>query len=82
MSSLDKEYEYFVSIRRELVAKYAGQFAVIKDQEVAGVFPTEEAALAHMEEAGHSLGTFLVQPCISEAEERSHRFHSRITTVG
>ena len=73
MSSLDKEYEYFVSIRRELVAKYAGQFAVIKDQ---------EAALAHMAEAGHSLGTFLVQPCISEAEERSHRFHSRITTVG
>ena len=74
---LDNEYKWFLDHRTELTEKHKGQYAVIKDDAVVGVYPTMEAAyLETIKE--HRPGTFLIQLC--ETEENTPRaiFHSRV----
>ncbi len=71
---LEKEYDYFVSLRDRLVEEHRGEYVIIKDNEIIGFYPSENAAITAM--TGHELGTFLVQQCIPE-DESIQKYHSR-----
>lgn len=76
MAALDKEYKYFASISDDLAQKYPHKYAVIKGEEVIGIYDSLKEALEETAKT-HELGTFIVQQC----EDRSHivqRFHSRV----
>lgn len=71
---LEKEYEYFLSVRNRLINEHRGEYVVIKDKDVVGFFSSENDAIEAMND--HELGTFLIQHCIPE-EESLQKFHSR-----
>ncbi len=72
---LEKEYEYFNSIRTRLVKEHPGDFVVIKDTEILGIYKTQEEAFKATTDV--PLGEFLVQQCISE-EESIQKYYSRV----
>jgi len=41
MAELDLEYEYYESIKEELLREHEGKFALIKSKELLGVFDTD-----------------------------------------
>lgn len=43
---LDKERKYYDEHAAEWAARSPGSFVVVKDEELVGVYPTEQAALA------------------------------------
>ena len=74
---LKKEFDYFIANQTELVGKYNGKFIVIKDQQVVGVFDSEQEA--YSEASGKfELGTFLIQEVKPGSEVYSQTFHSRV----
>ena len=76
MVDLDKEYKYFESVSDDLAKKYPHKYAVIKEEEVIGIYDTLKEALEETSKK-HELGTFIVQQC----EDKTHtvqRFHSRV----
>lgn len=75
---LEKEFEYYLEHQGELVEKYNGQFIVIKNQEVIGVFDFELEAVEKTQEQ-HEVGTFLVQKCESGSESYTQTYHSRVS---
>lgn len=75
--SLDKEFQYFLDNKEDLLKKYSGKHVVIKDNEVKGAFASiKEAYLFASEE--FELGTFLIQECTSDEESYTQTFHSRV----
>ena len=57
---LETELNYYEERKAELLAQYKGQFALIKDCQLVGVFPTdEEAFTAGVEQFGNV--PFLIQ---------------------
>ena len=73
---LEREYQYFETIASQLAIDHPHKFAVIKEEQVIGIYDTMEHALEETARV-HKLGTFIVQPC----EDRSNivqRFHSRV----
>ncbi len=45
---LEKEYDYFVSVRDRLVKEHRGEYVIIKDNETIGFYPSENAAITAM----------------------------------
>lgn len=72
---LDKEYEYYLAHRDELVANHKGKFVAIREGRVIGVYASRPEAIEKTAKV-HPLGTFLVQH-ITE-EEEVQRFYSRV----
>ncbi|MEI8173540.1 MAG: hypothetical protein WCH07_08665 [Deltaproteobacteria bacterium] len=73
---LEREYKYFETIASQLAIDHPHKFAVIKEEQVLGIYDTMEQALEETARV-HKLGTFIVQLC----EDRSNivqRFHSRV----
>jgi hypothetical protein len=77
MTSLEKEFEFYVKNQNELVKKYNGKFIVIKDAQVIGAYDKELEAIEKTIEK-HELGTFLVQKCEPGDESYSQTYHSRV----
>lgn len=76
-TSLEKEFQFFLDNRADLVKKYKGKVIVIRDRAVVGVFETEPEAVAESQKK-FELGTFLVQKCAEDKESYSHTFRSRV----
>jgi len=77
LKPLEKEFQYYIDHQDQLVAMYDGQFIVIKDGNVIGVYyGMIEAIEDTMKE--HELGTFLVQKCEEGEESYTMTFHSRV----
>lgn len=77
MSSLKREFQWYLQNRDALVAQHEGKVLVIKNEELLGTFENEmEAIKKTMSE--HELGTFLVQECSSDPNSTSATFHSRV----
>jgi len=74
---LDKEYQFFEKNRKNLIKQYPDKFVIVKNQKIAGVYNTEESAYQHAIKS-HKLGTFLIQQCIKEKEEKIAVFNSRV----
>ena len=77
MSSLKKEFEYYLENQDELVKKYNGKVIVIKDCSVIGQYESEIIAVKEtMKE--YELGTFLVQRVQPGSENYTQTYHSRV----
>jgi hypothetical protein len=76
-SYLQKQLEYFKSHQDELVKQYKGNFLVIKDQQVQGIYNTEIEAYTDAKNK-FALGTFLIQQCLPGQESYTQTFHSRV----
>lgn len=59
---LSKEYKYFIDNKERLLRKYYGEFVVIKDCKIIGVYKSLECAIIATT-ANHKIGTFLIQEC-------------------
>ncbi len=78
--SLAKEFKFYLDNQNDLVKKYNGQFIVIKDCKVIGVYSSEiEAVQATAKE--HAMGTFLVQKCEPGSAGYTQTYHSRAIFV-
>lgn len=75
---LKKEFEWYLAHQGELVAKHLGKVLVIRDQQVIGVYETEEEAL-FAAKARYQLGTFIIQKCTPGTDDTSMAFHSRVS---
>ncbi len=66
--SLQKEYQFYLKIRPDLLRQYGGKFALIKDEKLIGTFDTDQDAYkAGLEKFGNV--TFLIIRIV-EGEER------------
>jgi hypothetical protein len=77
-SPLEKEFEYYLAHKGELVAAHNGKFVVIKDCKVIDVYDDELQAIAETRKT-HELGTFLVQKVEPGDAATSQTFHSRVS---
>lgn len=73
---LEKEYKYYQKHQKEFLEKYKDKVLVIKDEDIIGIYDTEEQAYEESV-SKHKLGTFLIQKCIPQ-EEAIQTFHSRV----
>jgi len=73
---LEREYRYFETIASQLAVDHPHKFAVIKGEQVIGIYDTMEQALEETAKV-HELGTFIVQPC-EDKNNIVQRFHSRV----
>jgi hypothetical protein len=59
----EKELAFFIQNQEELVSRFGGQFLILRDSEVAGVYPSPiEAYVAALKQ--FKPGTFMIQPCM------------------
>lgn len=77
-SSQDKNYEYYISNKKELCKKYLNKYLIIKDESVVGAYETFEDALK--EAKNIEAGTYIIQKC--EKDEEVQIFHTRIRFDG
>lgn len=80
MPQLDKEFKFYLDHQAELVEKFNGKFLVIKDEEVIGVYDSENAAYFETEKI-HPAGTFLIQFCEAGDKSYTQTYHSRVSFV-
>ena len=76
-STLQKEFDFYLSHQDVLVEKYNGRVIVIKNGIVIGVYDSELDAINETQKA-HPMGTFLVQSVSEGDSEYSQTFHSRV----
>lgn len=74
---LQKEFDFFLKNRSELISKYAGKFIVIKNEKILGVYDTQLNAYQETIKT-NELGTFLIQLCVAENKTSNQTFHSRV----
>jgi hypothetical protein len=75
--ALEDEFAYYREHQNELVAKYQGQFVVIKDGAVLGAYPSYETAYSETSK-DHELGSFLIQHVEPGEAAYTQTFHSRV----
>ncbi len=77
MSDLEKNFQYFLTHKDDLVESFKGRYLVIVGQKVVGDYGSKaEAIIAAQQE--YSLGSFLVQYCDNVEEVYTQTFHSRV----
>lgn len=76
-SPLQKEFEYYLAHQSEMVEKYDGEFVVIKNCTVLGVYEDELTAATETQKE-HKLGTFLIQKVTPGDAAYTQTFHSRV----
>ncbi len=74
---LEKEFQYFVDHRNELLKKYRGRVLVIVDESVVGDYDTVHDAWNGAVEK-YEEGTFLIQRCMDDEDSFHQTFHSRV----
>jgi len=73
---LEKEFNYFVSHKDELLEKYNGKVLVIIGEEIVGVYNLEIEAYKESSKK-YKLGTFLIQKCEPGEESYSVTYHTQ-----
>lgn len=76
MVSQRDNFKYFESNRASLVQKYSNKFVVINNGQVVGAYKTEKDAYDDASKI-FKLGSFLIQQCVPEIDERVAVFHTR-----
>lgn len=75
---LEKEYNYFLSIRDKLVEEHLNEFVVIKNNTIIGYYLTEKEAIENT--VNEELGTFLIKQCTPDDQD-IQKYHSRAVFV-
>jgi hypothetical protein len=69
--ALEREREYYESCKDELLRNHKGQFAVIWEEQLLGIYTTFEEALAAGVDA-YGTRSFLIQEITDQAGEIQH----------
>lgn len=77
MTTLAKEFDYYLNHQDELVKQYNGKFIVIRDCAVIGVYDDELEAIEETQKK-YELGTFLVQKCEPGINSYTQTYQSRV----
>ncbi len=77
LSMLEKEYQYFLDHKDELVKKYKNKYIVIVDDQIIGSYQSQKEAYDDAVDKFEE-GTFLIQICTPDETAYTHFFHSRI----
>jgi len=80
ISTLEKEFKYYIENQDELVKQYNGKFIVIHNLKVIGSYDSELDAIQKTSKK-HKLGTFLVQKCEPGHDSYTQTYHSRVAFV-
>ena len=74
-NQLEREYDFYLSIREELAMEHDGKFVAIRNQEVLGVYENymEAAKAVYVE---HERGTVLMQEIRKDVDSLVVTFHS------
>ena len=70
---LKKNYDYFNANLEQLLSQYKGRYIAIKEETVIGDYNSFEDAYNNLCEK-EEIGTFIIQHCISEAEQYRMNF--------
>lgn len=74
---LEKEYQYFLKHKDDLLKDYEGKFIVIVGEEIIGHYSSREDALKDAV-TKHTLGSFLIQRVSRGEDDIIQRFSSRV----
>jgi len=80
MIFLEKEFDFFVSNKKEFVKKYKGKYIAIKGHKVLGAYNSLPEAVNETSKS-EELGTFLVQECKPSSKADTQTYHSRASFV-
>ena len=80
IEQLKNEFIYYLAHQDELVKLYKGNFIVIKNNKVIGVYGSELEAITETAK-NNKVGTFLVQKCEPDAASQYQVYHSRVSFV-
>lgn len=80
MAELDKDFQFFLDNKSELVKKYPNEYVVIVNRRVVGFFRSENEAY-HDSVAKYGLGNFIVQLCATNDADHVQTYHSRVSFV-
>jgi hypothetical protein len=72
MTTFEKNYNYFESIRNELVKSNHGKVVLISDEKEQGFFENEIEACNAGEEKFGQKGDFIIQNCLTKEEDISY----------
>lgn len=73
---LQKEYDYFLSNKKELLKKYNNRYILIQNQTILADFKEIEEAVEFIRKNDLELGTFILELC-DEKSFRPKTFHTR-----
>ncbi len=74
---LEREYQHYKSILKDILKDHHGEYVVIVGEEVKGYFPTLEGAYTYGQANNYEVGDFLVQQVLTDDESTSI-YHSRV----
>ncbi len=77
---LEKEFNFYLNNQDKLVQDYEGKYLVIIEEEIVGVFNSDEEAYFESEKK-YEAGTFLIQFCEAGDNSYTQSFHSRVSFV-
>jgi hypothetical protein len=69
MTDLTVLYQWFNENRTGIINGHLEECVLIKDNAVIGYYPNTDAALAAAQKTGFSMGSFLIQDCITKDED-------------
>lgn len=75
---LTTEFNYYLTHQDELVKQYNGQYVVIVNKQVVGVFQTEQEAYINSIQL-YPAGTFLIQQCTAGTTAYTQTFLSNVS---
>lgn len=76
-TTLQKEFQWFLSNRQELLEKYSGRYVVIMKDKVVGDYGTLDDAYTESKKK-FELGNFLIQLVAPDEDSFTQTFHSRV----
>lgn len=77
MADLTKLYDWYQSNQSKLIEEYNGNYIVISNNAVVGVYENEDKAYSESV-AKYGLGNFLIQFCTNDQSEIMQTYHSRV----
>ncbi|GBR76962.1 hypothetical protein NO2_1428 [Candidatus Termititenax persephonae] len=72
---LEKEFNYYLTHKKDILKQYRNKYIVVTDDKVVGAYDSPGDAL-YFASKSYPLGTFLVHHAVDE--EKVQKFHSRI----
>ena len=78
MPALETQLAYFKQHQAELAKNHHGEFVLIHDKSIDGLYASELEAYTEAKKK-YKVGTFLIRQCLLPEEETSQVFHSRVT---
>ena len=81
MDRLKDLYSWFDNNRDDIIAEHKNEFVLLADDAVVGYFPNMETALEGAKQKNFTVGSFLIQRCITK-EDDTLVYHNMAVTFG